>query len=181
MPRKKKVEPEKKEYTEREVRLSNLRNDRIPNDYLTRLVLEYKAARLKNPKCVMSSELAEVFLIIIDKMLGSSRWRGYSPDWKEEFRGRAIEHLVKYGHNFSPEKSQNGRGKDAYNYYAQMVFRAFAQSWKKCKIYSDNNININHDIIYKEKNWTDDQELRIEETEIYTETDIDRLDYGSLN
>ena len=85
------------------------RNNKIDTIYLSDLVMDYKLKKSLDSEFPMPKELAEVVLIMIDKMLGSPSWRGYTPDWKEEFRGRAIEHVLKYGHNFSPEKCKNGK------------------------------------------------------------------------
>lgn len=173
-----KKEEEPKEYSPRELRLANLRNNKISTQYLSELVMDYKMKKSLDIDFPMPKELAEVVLIMIDKMLGSQSWRGYSPDWKEEFRGRAIEHVLRYGHNFSPEKCKNGKG-DAFNYFAMIIVNAFVQSLKKCKLYSENNILINHDVIYNEQMYNDDQELKLDSDVKFINPDIDSLDYGS--
>ena len=109
-------------------------------------------------------------------MLGSGRWRRYTEDWKEEFRGRAIEHVLKYGHNFDALKSKNGRNNDPYNYFAMIIGNAFKQSWKKCKIYSDNVMTYNQDYSY-ENSLSEDQEF-VEDH--YKNPNIESLDWGSL-
>lgn len=179
MAKKKKVE-EKVEYSERELRLASLRNNKIPPAYLLGLVMDYKAKKLLCKDFPMPKELAETLLIIIEKMIGSNSWRGYTPDWKEEFRGRAIEHLLRYAHNFSPQKCKEGKGNDAYNYFAMITMRAFVQSLKKCRQYTENNIHINHDVIYQENAWNSEQELKVE-GDISVNPESDNLDYGSVN
>ncbi len=164
-------------FTEREIRLANLRNNKIPKEYLTNLILSYKANKRLDPDFGMPTELAETVLIIIDKMLGSSAWRGYTPDWKEEFRGKAIEHVLKYVHNFSIEKCKEGKN-DPYNYIAMISKQAFVQSWRKLKLYSENNININHDVIFKEENWNSENELK-EGVDIQVNPTMEYLDWGN--
>ena len=83
-------------FTKREYELAEMRNGRIGKEYLQSLVMDYKFKKKIDSRYSMPRELAEVVIIIIDKMLGSPSWRRYSEDWKEEFRGRAIEHVLKY-------------------------------------------------------------------------------------
>lgn len=80
----------------------------------------------------MQTELAEVFLALIEKVIGSNSWRGYSEDWKEEFRGLALCHICKYSIKFNESRST-----DAANYFYTMISNAFRQSLKKCKTYSE--------------------------------------------
>lgn len=80
----------------------------------------------------MPEELGEVFLALIEKVIWSNNWRGYSPDWHEEFRGLSLVHLCKYSIGFDPAKST-----DACNYFYTMITRAFMQALKKCKTHSD--------------------------------------------
>lgn len=176
----KKKEEEPKEYSPRELRLANLRNNKIDTVYLSDLVMDYKMKRTLDKEFPMPKELAEVVLIMIDKMLGSPSWRGYTPDWKEEFRGRAIEHVLRYGHNFSPEKCKNGKN-DAFNYFAMIIVNAFVQSLKKCRIYSENNILMNHDVIYNDQQPYngEEQEFKTDSDIKFIDPDINSLDYGS--
>lgn len=158
MPRRKKSEAKKEQQEAQNLtfdqRLQAMRTGRIEKEYLSELVMTYKFKKNIDPTYPMPRELAEVILIIIDKMLGSASWRNYTDDWKEEFRGRAIEHVLKYAHNFDPEKSKTGKN-DPYNYFAMIISNAFIQSWKKCKTYSDNNVLLNDEILYNANNWDD--------------------------
>lgn len=162
----------------REKHLSEMRNGRIGKKYLNDLVLDYKFKKSLDENYPMPTELAEVVLIIIDKMLGSSSWRGYSDDWKEDFRGRAIEHVLKYAHNFDPDKSKSGKN-DPYNYFAMIIGNAFIQSWRKCKTYSDNNVILNDDLIYNQNNWEEDQESRPDIQSITP--NIDSIDWNGYS
>jgi len=168
---------EKVVYTEREVKLAEMRNGRIEKSYLTALVMDYKIKKKINPDYSMPRDLAEVLLIIIDKMLGSQSFRGYSEDWKEEFRGRAIEHVIKYSHNFDATKSKSGKN-DPYNYFAMIISNAFVQSMRKCKTFSDHLVVMNPDMIYNANTWEEDQESRPKlET---SQQDVDSIDWGQF-
>lgn len=156
-------------------RLQSMRNGRIDKTYLSELVTSYKFKKNLDPTYPMSRELAEVVLIIIDKMLGSASWRNYTDDWKEEFRGRAIEHVLKYAHNFDSEKSKTGKN-DPYNYFAMIISNAFIQSWKKCKVYSDNNVLLNDDILYTASTWDEVYEANPNMGTIIPNTDA--IDWG---
>lgn len=164
-------------FSEREINLSKMRNGRIERSYLTDLVMDYKMKKKINPDYIMPRDLAEVLLIIIDKMLGSASFRGYSEDWKEEFRGRAIEHVIKYGHNFDATKSKNGKN-DPYNYFAMVIHNAFIQSMRKCKTYSEHNVDMNPDIIYNKNTWKEDQEYRPNIKSI--DQNVDTMDWGQF-
>lgn len=170
---------EKKVYSEREIALSQMRNGRIDKNYLLKIVMEYKFKKQLNKDFSMPKELAEVVLIIIDKMLGSSSWRGYTGDWKEEFRGRALEHIVKYSHRFDPNKYKSGKNPDPYNYFAMIISHAFMQSLKKCKIYTENIVVMNDDVLYNTNNWTKDQDFD-PNVQSFTPS-VDSLDWGNFH
>jgi len=167
---------EKVTFSEREIKLSEMRNGRIEKKYLLELVMDYKWKKKINKKYSMPRDLAEIVIIIVDKMLGSGSWRRYSEDWKEEFRGRAIEHVLKYAHNFDPEKSKSGKN-DPYNYFAMIIGNAFIQSWRKCKQYSENTILFNQDFSYKDTT-SEDQEFITDNQ--HSNPNIDSLDWGNL-
>ena len=159
---------------QREQRLEQMRKGRIEKQYLQKLVLDYKFNKQLDLSYPMPRELAEVILIIIDKMLGSGNWRNYSDDWKEEMRGRAIEHVLKYTHNFDPIKSKN----DPYNYFAMIISNAFIQSWRKCKNWTDNNISINHEVAHAEMGWSGEDEGSAASNIESITPNTDALDWG---
>lgn len=161
--------------SDRERRLSILRTGKISKQYLSPLVMHYKKMKAINPRASMPRELAEVIMIIIDKNLGSPSWRRYSIDWKEEMRGRAIEHLLKYSHNFDPEKCAEGKD-DPYNYFAMIANMAFIQSLKKLKLYSEHNVTINLDLLYTDAQW--EEVLGYKPEEQMVNPDISNLAWG---
>ena len=130
--------------------LDDMRNGKIDKEYLGKLLFAWKEVKAINPDASMPEELAQIMLIIIDKTLGSSSWRGYSDDWKEEFKGRAIEHLLKYGHRYKA-----GKAMDPYNYFATIISNAFIQSWRKCKQYSDHTVRLNDTVIHNNGEYID--------------------------
>jgi len=158
--------------SEKDKRLEQMRHGRIEKTYLLELVMDYKMKRQLMPTYPMPTELAEVILIIVDKMLGSGSWRNYTDDWKEEMRGRAIEHVLRYAHNFNPIKVKN----DPYNYFAMIIYSAFVQSWRKCKTYSEQNVALNEEVIHNSSGW-DDESNNSTSVESVT-PNIDALDWG---
>lgn len=91
----------------------------------------------------VSEILGEIYIAVVDKVAGMPSWRSYSEDWMDEFKGRAMEHLCKYGHNFKKEKSK----RDATNYLIQVCWRAFQQSLKMCKAnHEKEGIELNQEI-----------------------------------
>jgi hypothetical protein len=159
---------------EHKQRLHEMRYGRIPREYLTNLVLDYKAKRNLMPDYKMPSELADVVLLIIDKMLGASSWRGYTEDWKEEMRGKAIEHILNYAHNFDREKMNNGKG-DPYNYFAMIIHHAFVQTLKKLKKHAEINVAMNHEVMYENIEEGDNDSLSE-----YSSLNVDSIDYGGV-
>jgi len=134
-------------------RISAMKSGRIDKDYLSDLIMAYKFKRSVDPTYPMPRELAEVSLIVIDKTLGSFRWRGYTEDWKEEMRGKAIEHVLRYVHNYDAVKSsQDSQNKDPYYYIGRIATNAFIQSWRKCEAYSKSTLPLNEDILQEYDN-----------------------------
>ena len=176
MPRKKKND-DRVFMSDRERRLSGLRTGKIAKDYLMPMIMQYKQIKTRMPKASMPRELAEVMLIIIEKNLGSPSYRRYSPDWKEEMRGRAIEHLLKYSHNFNPAKCAEGKD-DPYNYFAMIANMAFLQSLKKLKIHSEHTVIMNHDVLYNESQWEESSEFKPESDISSNSPQISNLDWG---
>jgi hypothetical protein len=158
--------------------LEEMKTSRVPKAYLTNLVTEYKMMKAINPDAKMPDKLADVVLVIIGKMGGSSQWRGYTEDWKEEFRGRAIEHILRYAHNFDPIKMQKGKD-DPYNYFAMIILHAFIQSKKKLMKYHELNVPMNHEVLYKSDGDGDGD--AVNPNADFFAPKIESLDWGSLS
>ena len=111
---------------------ARMRSGKIDKDILTKLLVELKDMRKKYGTDYPPSEaLGYVFNVVIDKNLGNQKWRGYTPDWKQEMRDRAIELLIKHSHNFDPVKMHTTKNVDPYYYLAKITFCAFIQAHNK--------------------------------------------------
>ena len=172
---KKKVE-EVKKISDSDRKLSGMRSGRISKADLMPMVMHYKALKEGDARAQMPRDLAIIMMLIIDKNLGSPSWRRYSPDWKEEMRGRAIEHLLRYSHNFDPTKCAAGND-DPYNYFAMIANMAFIQSLKKLKLHSEHTVLMNHDVLYNEAQWAQFSESVGLEVDVFT-PQISNLDWG---
>jgi hypothetical protein len=78
----------------------------------------------------MDPRLARIIQIVIEKTLGSARFSGYTPEWKEEFRGHALLLALNYIHNYDPSKTKTAKSNDPYNYIRRCVKCAFFQKWE---------------------------------------------------
>lgn len=153
-PKKTNIQSDVASLSEFDIKIQEMRNGRIDREYLTKLVMEYKFKKNIDKAYPMPRELGAVVLVIIDKMIGSSSWRNYTEDWKDEFRGRAIEHVLRYAHNFNPEKMEAGKN-DPFNYFAMIISHAFIQSLRKCKAYAERKVVINDDVLYNATSWAE--------------------------
>ena len=117
----------------------------IDKAYLTRLLVEHREKMLpykalckevgkekakEIPRPVMDPRLARIIQIVIEKTLGSARFSGYTPEWKEEFRGHALLLALNYIHNYDPSKTKTAKSNDPYNYIRRCVKCAFFQKWE---------------------------------------------------
>jgi hypothetical protein len=81
------------------------------------------------PRPEMDGRLGKIISIIVDKVLGGPRFSGYTAEWKEEYRGLALEHCVRYVHNYNPEKCAKSKSGDPYNYIKKTIRSACFQKW----------------------------------------------------
>jgi hypothetical protein len=131
-------------------RFNAMRNGRIDKEYLSDLIMEYKFKRSLDVTFPMPRELAQIVLLIIDKTLGNFRWRSYTEDWKEDMKGKAIEHVLRYVHNYDSVKSlESSQNNDPYYYIGMIVTNAFIQSWKKSNERSKCMMPLNDEILYQ--------------------------------
>lgn len=165
------------ELTESQKRVARLRYGRIDVDHLAKLTVEFCEKKKRNPDYQMSNELGEIINVIVDKMLGQGQWRGYTPDWKEEMRGKAYEHTVKYVKNFKMELVLAGKPDAAFSYYAMIITNAFKQSVKQLKAYTEKNALLNDALGY-DKESIDSEKSIINSESIFP--DETRLDYESF-
>ena len=155
--------------------MESFRSKRIHTKLLSRLVMDYKARKSINPESRMGNNLGRLFIIIIDKQLGSKNWRGYSDDWKVEFKGKAFEHLCRYADRFDPMKCQDGED-GAFNYFYQITRRAFIQALKKQKRYTETNLLLNDSVGHEQNEWSGNQSGEVDIESI--SPDVENLDSG---
>lgn len=111
---------------------AQMRSGRIDKNILRKLLVELRNNRKQyGDDYHVSEALGYVFNVVIDKNLGNGKWRGYTPDWKEEMRDRALELLIRHSHNFDPMKMQKSKNVDPYYYLAKITFCAFIQAKEK--------------------------------------------------
>ena len=63
---------------------------------------EFQQGKIKKP----SENLAKKFLLVLNKVLTSSKYSGYTLDWKNDFKSKAHELFVKHWYKFNPERIQ---------------------------------------------------------------------------
>lgn len=160
-----------------EKRMAKLRYDRIDVDRLAELTMEYAEARKLNENHIMSRELAEMVMVIIDKLLGGGQYRGYTDDWKEEMRGKAYEHIVKYSKGFKIALCKAGKRDAAFSYHAMIASHAFKQSIKQLKAYTEKNSILNDALGYDKESMESDKSLN-DSSQIYP--DETKLDYDDF-
>jgi hypothetical protein len=83
-------------------------NDKELTDLLLKEIEERKQGLRKGP----SNELAEKFLLILDKILTSYKYKNYTDLWKDEFKSFAIYLFAAHWYKFKPERAQK-------NYYTR--------------------------------------------------------------
>jgi len=100
-----------------------------------------------------SDRLGELFIIHVNRCASAANFKNYT--YRQEMESQALYFLLKYSHNFNPEKQRkNGKEPDAFAYCTQMIHNAFLQviaKEKKHSIIKDRLIK-NQPGIHKESN-----------------------------
>lgn len=133
----------------RKDRLSFYAHNRFSKDLLEELLSIHKSNRIKDKNCSMIEELGEVIQIMLSKVIGAGRFRGYTEEWKIEMGGTGLLYACKYLHNFNPKKSN-----DPTNYINMILHNGILQGLKKLKNYHQNfgeRVNENSDESDNEK------------------------------
>ena len=158
-------------------RMQRLRYGRIDVDRLTELTVDYCEKRKINPNHRMCDELAEMIVVIAEKILGGGQYRGYTEDWKQEMTSLAYLHVMLYIRNFDLAKSKaSGKPDAAFSYYARIVANAFKQQLKAMKKHNERNPTYIETMEY-------DRDMMDQGGSAYGDysyPDIARLDYGGL-
>jgi len=77
---------------------------------MTKLLIKESKERLEGKRKNPSDKITKAFLDILEHTLTSRKYSGYTPEWKDEFRGLAHEKFVKHWYKFDPKRAQK-------NYY----------------------------------------------------------------
>ena len=90
----------------------------------------------------VSDELGKMFLVHVNRLSTSSGFKNYT--YIDEMRGHALLTLIKYAHNFDPDKRFNAKGErfrsdgpNAFAYCTTIISSAFVQIIKREKIESE--------------------------------------------
>lgn len=118
------------------------------NEYIDRHRLHELLVELRDTKKV-SDELGKMFLLLVENIMRANSYCRYVGHWKEEMSYNAVIHLIKYAHNYNPEKGHRRRdelnltrkkplppvddGKIAFNYISWIVFQTLSASIKSLK------------------------------------------------
>lgn len=97
----------------------------INNKEFFKEMSEYRKSYLESldlgkPKPLINNSIGAKFLLIANKLANKGNFVGYS--YKDEMIGNAIENMIKYAHNFNPEKTNN-----AFAYFTQIAWYAFVR------------------------------------------------------
>ena len=94
------------------------RNNYIDRDRLHQLMQDYKDTG------VISEELGNMFMVMVDHILGHSNFRNYTQAVREEMRSHALLMLVKYSHNCDAYQRD---ARQTFNYITTIIFNACKQ------------------------------------------------------
>ena len=78
--------------------------DYINDKELTKLLLKEKEEYFNKERKSCSNQLAEKFLLILEKILTRPNFNRYSQDYKDEFKSSAELLFIKHWFKFNPEK-----------------------------------------------------------------------------
>lgn len=101
------------------------KNQYIDNERFLEVIKEYKkdcraAKKAGLPKPRIPEEAGKNLLLIAQNMLNKSWFMAYTPLFKEEMLGDALENVIQYFDNFSPRV-----GKNPFAYFSQIIYYAF--------------------------------------------------------
>ena len=97
------------------------------NNYIDRNELHSEMKAYKDTG-VMSERLGQLFITMVDHILGHSNFRNYTTDIKDEMRSHALLLLVKYSHNCDAYQRD---ARQVFNYLSTVIFNAFKQTLQK--------------------------------------------------
>lgn len=97
------------------------------NNYIDRAELHSEMKAYKDTG-VISERLGQLFITMVDHILGHSNFRNYTADLKEEMKSHALLLLIKYSHNCDAYE-RNAR--QTFNYITTIVMNACKQILQK--------------------------------------------------
>lgn len=98
------------------------KRDYIDRDRLHQLMRDYKDTG------IISEELGQLFITMVDHILGHSNFRNYTQAVHEEMKSYALLLLVKYSHNCDAYQRD---ARQVFNYLSTVTFNAFKQTLQK--------------------------------------------------
>lgn len=97
------------------------------NNYIDRNELHSEMKAYKDTGAI-SERLGQLFITMVDHILGHSNFRNYTQAVREEMKSYALLLLVKYSHNCDAYE-RNAR--QVFNYLTTVVFNSFKQVLQK--------------------------------------------------
>ena len=97
------------------------------NNYIDRTELHSEMKTYKDTG-VISERLGQLFITMVDHILGHSNFRNYTQDVREEMKSHALLLLVKYSHNCDAYQRD---ARQVFNYLTTVTFNAFKQVLQK--------------------------------------------------
>lgn len=96
-------------------------------DYIDRDELHSEMKAYKDTG-VISERLGQLFITMVDHILGHSNFRNYTQTVREEMKSHALLLLVKYSHNCDAYQRD---ARQVFNYLSTVTFNAFKQVLQK--------------------------------------------------
>ena len=93
------------------------------NNYIDRNELHSEMKAYKDTG-VISERLGQLFITMVDHILGHSNFRNYTQDVREEMKGYALLLLVKYSHNCDAYQRD---ARQTFNYITTIVMNSCKQ------------------------------------------------------
>lgn len=97
------------------------------NNYIDRDELHSEMKAYKDTG-VISERLGQLFITMVDHILGHSNFRNYTQDVREEMKSHALLLLVKYSHNCDAYQRD---ARQTFNYITTIIFNACKQILQK--------------------------------------------------